>query len=596
MPSATLPAQTSTPVPLAPSQAKRLYGAIHLFCALNNALPHVSNPHTPDDDSIVTTPDDDRALYRCFVNKIAQICDTKHGGDTVTSAMIVQPGQVEYWIASNSRTKTQMAGVKKFLSDEILKVLGSMKGQDLEDEAKVKAVSDSLLKKVIAYCRWRLYKYLRTLVDNIGLCLESCAKDSGAEATMAGRLRELLPIAEAAVASWPHDLLSFTQETYRLLMALKKSHTSSFASFLRLKAPSSENVSKSSPENDSPASPWIKTRHAIGRLHSYTLAIRVFIVARGKWPDLFESPEVIPYPSPAKLPSPLQIKERMCTGKDLLNRLTTDVEVHDAYDFFSPQLQARDFDAGLKNSIKDPKYITTVHAEVTLLSNLRRETLCPSPGREDAHWDFFMEDKFGRYIGCSKPTCMLCDMYFDASPAKVDRRKGHGNLYHRWRVADIIQGSMVNGAVEMLVRERKNVIEEMIKTLKKEVTGLLVERRGWRGSRHDSRATPSDPFGSAVTAAGSVRGGLTEGRLMQAQAGLHGNMGSGSGSVQGRGRRGRLVLEEVEEVEDETDGDQGEYMEGESMEEVSRLMGQLSVTRGRKEEEDDDDDEGGAKL
>lgn len=179
MPSVTLPAQTSTPVPLAPSQAKRLYGAIHLFCALKNALPHVSNPHTPDDDSIVTTPDDDRALYRCFVNKIAQICDTKHGGDTVTSAMIVQPGQVEYWIASNSRTKTKMAGVKKFLSDEILKVLGSMKGQDLEDEAKVKAISDSLLKKVIAYCRWRVYKYLRTLVENIGLCLESCAKDSG---------------------------------------------------------------------------------------------------------------------------------------------------------------------------------------------------------------------------------------------------------------------------------------------------------------------------------------------------------------------------------------------------------------------------------
>nr|CDP29196.1 Putative protein of unknown function [Podospora anserina S mat+] len=568
MPSATLPAQTSTPVPLAPSQAKRLYGAIHLFCALKDALPHVSNPHTSDDDSIVTTPDEDRALYRCFVNKIAQICDTKHGGDTVTSAMIVQPGQVEYWIASNSRTKTQMARVKEFLSDEILKVLGSMKGQDLEDEAKVKAVSDSLLKKVIVYCRWRLYKYLRTLVDNIGLCLESCAKDSGAEVT---------------------------QETYRLLMALKKSYTSSFASFLRLKAPSSENVSNSSPEKDSPASPWIETRHAIGRLHSYTLAIRVFIVARGKWPDLFESPEVIPYPSPAKLPSPLQIKERMCTGKDLLNRLTPDVEVHAAYDFFSPQLQARDFDAGLKNSIKDPKCITTVHAEVTLLSNLRRETLCPSPGREDAHWDFFMEDKFGRYIGCSKPTCMLCDIYFEASPVKVDRRKGHGNLYHKWRVADIIQGSMVNGAVEMLVRERKNVIEEMIKTLKKEVKGVLVERRGWRGSRHDSRATPSNPFGSAVTAAGSVRGGLTEGRLMQAQAGLHGSVGSGSGSVQGRGRRGRLVLEEVEEVEDETDGDQGECMEGESVEEVSRLMGQLSVTRARKEEEDDDD-EGGAKL
>ncbi|KAK0666626.1 hypothetical protein QBC41DRAFT_325447 [Cercophora samala] len=590
MPSATV--STSTLVQLTPSQAKRLYGAIHLFCALKDVLPQSSKPTVSDDESIVTTPDDDRALYRCFVNKIAQICDTKHGGDTVTSAMILQPGQVEYWIASNSRNKGQMAGVKKFLSEDILKELAGLKGRDLADEAKVSAVSEVLLKKVIAHCRWRLHNYVKRLVNNLGPCIESCAKGSDTEVTMAARLRELLPIAQRAVASWPHDIISFTEHTLLLLLTLKKFYTSSFASFLRDKAPPLTDSHSSSPP-----SPWAETRHAIGRFHSYTLAIRVFLAARRKWPDLFESPEVIPYPSPPKLPSPLQIKERMCTGKALLHRLTPDAAVHSAYDSLLPQLQALEFDTRLKEAIKDPKSVTTVHAEVTLLSTLRREVLSPSPGREDAHWDFFMEDKFGRYIGCSKPTCLLCDMYFAAFPVEVHRRKGHGNFYPKWRVADI-EGPQVNGVVEWLVSDRKNVVEEMIKTLRKEVTGVLVERRGLRGSRYDSRATPSDPFGSVVTAAaGSVRGGLTEGRLMQAQVGHLGSDGGVGGSVHGRGRRDRLVLEEVEEVEDENDGGEGECMEGESVEEVDRLMGQLSVSGGRREgEEGDDDDEGGAKV
>ncbi|KAK4173525.1 hypothetical protein QBC36DRAFT_359763 [Triangularia setosa] len=583
MPSATLPASPSTLVQLTPSQAKRLYGVIHFYCALKDALPRLSNPHTSDDDSIVTTPDNDCALYKCFVNKIAQICDTKHGGDTVTSAMIVQPGQVEYWIASNSRNKTQMAGVKKFLSEDILGALKSFGPRDFDDEAKIREISSMLLKKIIAYCRWRLYKYVRGFVANVGPCIDSCAKDSVLEAaTMSTSLRELLPIAERAVDSWPHDIVSFVQETQHLLQALKQAHTSSFASFLRRKAGDDE-------RRDSTASSWSETRHAIGRLHSYTIAVRVFIAARRKWPDLFEFPEVIPYPSPPKSANPFQIKERMCTGKDLLNRLTTDPEVHAAYQTLLPHLQAIDFDTRLKDSIKDPRCVTTVHAEVTLLSNLRKESLCPFSGHEDARLSFFMEDKFGRYIGCSKPTCLLCDYYFDSFPIKVERRPGHGNFYHKWRVADI-QGPVVNPAVERLVNDRKNVIEEMIKKLRAEVRMVLVERKGLRGSRHDSRHTPSDPFESVVTVAGSVRGsGLLENATANGQC----QVGHG-GSVNGRSRVRELILEEVEEVEDENGGGEGEDMEGESVEELGRLMGRFSISGGS--QGDDDDDDGGAKI
>ncbi|KAK4204537.1 hypothetical protein QBC40DRAFT_303419 [Triangularia verruculosa] len=586
MPSAKLPSPTTTLVQLTPSQAKRLYSVIQFYCVLKDALPQPSSANTSDDDSIVSTPDNDRALYKCFVNKVAQICDTKHGGDTVTSAMIVQPGQVEYWIASNSRNKTQMAAVKKFLSDDILAALKSMRAKDLEDETKTREFSSTLMKKIVAHCRWRFYKYVKGLVVNVGACIDSCARDNGLEASMSTRLGKLLPIAERVVATWPHDIISFVQQTHNLLQALEEAYTSSFSSFLRGKA--------GDDERRDTAPPWSETRHAIGRLHSYTIAVRVFIAARKKWPDLFESPEVIAYASPPKLGNPLQIKERMCTGKDLLNRVTTDGEAHAAYQSLLPHFQAIDFDARLKESIKDPKCITTVHAEVTLLSRFHKEVLRPSPGREDAHWTFFMEDRFGRYIGCSKPTCLLCDYYFDSFPIKVDRRPGHGNLYHKWRVADI-QGP-VDPGVERLIEDRKNTIEKMIKKLKDEVTRVLKERRGLKGSKYDSRHTPSDPFGSVVTAAGSVRGhALSDGPSIIGLAQIgHGSVGNGS--VTGRTKFREVILEEVVEGENEDDGNGGECMEGESVEELGRLMGQLGVSGGLRNDEDDDDDEGGAKI
>ncbi|KAK0710562.1 hypothetical protein B0T21DRAFT_79006 [Apiosordaria backusii] len=446
MPSATSRA-TDTDSALLQRQLKRFYNVAFLLFGLKEFFPQKPIPpnHASDDETIVTRLDDDVELYKCFVNKIAQICDIKHGGDT--------PGQ--------------LASVRKFLSDDIFKVLHGMTDEELKNETKVKEISSLLLLKIIAGSRWRIYKYIKDLVANAESCIGSCAMDSSPEVV---------------------------QESHLLLQTLQEAHTSAFKTFLRHKA--------SNDERHNTASPWSDTRHAIGRLHSYTIAVRVIIEARKKWPDLFDSPEIITFPSADKVEAPFTIKERMCTGKDLLNRLTTDPEVHQDYEDLLPHLQTIDFDNRLKNEIKDPEWKTTVHAEVILLSNLRRESLSP----EDGPTRFFMEDKFGKYIGCSKPTCLLCDYYFDSFPIRVDRRKGHGNFYHKWRVADIQgppAGAMViDPVVEKLKADRKETIEEMIKKLRKEVTSVLVERRGLRGSRYDSRHTPSDPFGSVATAGG----------------------------------------------------------------------------------------------
>lgn len=67
-------------------------------------------------------------------------------------------------------------------------------------------------------------------------------------------------------------------------------------------------------------SPWSEVRHALGRLLSYFIAIKVLISARKHWPRLFEDFEVTAIPSSTPLPSPPDIRR---SAKGILNRMTS---------------------------------------------------------------------------------------------------------------------------------------------------------------------------------------------------------------------------------------------------------------------------------
>lgn len=146
-------------------------------------------------------------------------------------------------------------------------------------------------------------------------------------------------------------------------------------------------------------------------------------------------------------------------------------------------------------------------------------------------------------------------MYFEQHPLQVGRRSSHGNLYFRWRVPK---------------DTTKNLVEGVARHLKERVSRAIIQQAGNRGSRYDSRHTPSNPLAS---------------RTSRRSQPLRNNLDAAS----------RVGLVGIDEEGDE-EGDEDE------LEALNDMMDQLAVGSGRAavpalvrqpDDESDDDGDGG---
>lgn len=107
-------------------------------------------------------------LFRSFVYKLAQVCDSERGGDTVTAfAVIKGTGGPEYVFASNKRNAEALLETKKHIGD-IIGFAGSN-----PPNMKPKALKKKILWKVLQFNLPRVKAY----VTNVATYLDECIKD-----------------------------------------------------------------------------------------------------------------------------------------------------------------------------------------------------------------------------------------------------------------------------------------------------------------------------------------------------------------------------------------------------------------------------------
>lgn len=70
----------------------------------------------------------------------------------------------------------------------------------------------------------------------------------------------------------------------------------------------------------------------------------------------------------------------------------------------------------VQNQVKSK---SMTHAELVMLDKISQE--------DDFQFAFGV-----RYIGCSKPSCYLCDLYMKHHPLKLDHGPCHGNIFSNW--------------------------------------------------------------------------------------------------------------------------------------------------------------------
>ncbi len=259
-----------------------------------------------------------------------------------------------------------------------------------------------------------------------------------------------------------------------LLGSIHESYYTTLADYLRTK-------SRADRQGSGVPTPWVELHHAIGRLMSYPLALEFIISARKEWPELFLDFELIPVPSS----QPDQTPSTRRSSQGIMDRLTTVPDVINAFQRQAEFFEEMELDKLIKEKSSYDNFRPYVHAEMILHDAIRRAEAEARVSGEDP-LRFFNEADFGRYIGCSKPSCLACWLWCGSHPSGITIRSTHGNPYLEWAVPSVYAGEAD------ALKERKDTLETVIKGLKNGVTRAITSGSVKRNP-FDSNNSPSNP-------------------------------------------------------------------------------------------------------
>jgi len=242
-------------------------------------------------------------------------------------------------------------------------------------------------------------------------------------------------------------------------------------------------------EREGPNAPWRSLYHTLGCLHSYLSAVKVFFSTFRLWPSLFVDFEVIPVPS-SQPDSHQPVIRKSVSG--ILRRMTSDPGLVELCRSNASSFQMLGIDDKIGRVTQDKTFRPIVYPEVLVDDSIRRSSYFDSlQGPEPC--PFFNEDKFGRYIGSSKRTCLLCSLYFaarsiDSNSVKV--RASHRNLYRNWRLPDVSEHDNTE-----LGKQRSATLERMIIAVRDETAAAIRNRIAVVSFYDSDDSLSNQPFG-----------------------------------------------------------------------------------------------------
>lgn len=164
-------------VPLEPGLSLRFHEAVLFQWCLKEVKYNVESVREPESDDLEShVGKSSRESFRCFVNKLGQICDNELRGKTVTAFAVLQPGEIQYWFASNQRNSEELEQVRVYI-DDILRTLGTTPDDQLD------GVSGTVLDKIVAFNRPVLKEHIKNLTRKewIDFCAGVCEDEGTAE-------------------------------------------------------------------------------------------------------------------------------------------------------------------------------------------------------------------------------------------------------------------------------------------------------------------------------------------------------------------------------------------------------------------------------
>lgn len=107
--------------------------------------------------------------YEKFLCKLAQVCDSAKGGDTITALVALKGCQgPDYLFASNKRKSAELERTKVFLS-ELIGYVG-----DNPEKLALKTLQRKVLGRILEFNFSRLNFYLERLLSSLAVCISYC--------------------------------------------------------------------------------------------------------------------------------------------------------------------------------------------------------------------------------------------------------------------------------------------------------------------------------------------------------------------------------------------------------------------------------------
>ncbi|KIW36439.1 uncharacterized protein PV06_11328 [Exophiala oligosperma] len=386
--------------------------------------------------------DEQSKLWRNFLDQLAFLCDFEKGGDTVTAVAVQRT--VEYPIfslASNSKSRNKAAAHLRWILTSL--------GQIHTTEKTAPQVEDEITNRCIEFSHRRIKVYSAWLVRAIRNATRTTGEVVNAEDAFI--LKEFQQVTD--LESTPHQLCSHahTLRRGRLMEILTIRHV----------AHSHRGV-------------WSDIRHYLGRLGSWSKAVRILILGAATFPQRIENArvEIIGTNGPADLPN----KHHLTDLNGVVKRMVPADQTAMVKQFNQALLEANSVAQVEDRFREEYAHIKPrPHAELLLLEYFHRNGL-----------DFATDD---RYIGCSKPSCYCCHIYMHCHPGRFAPRPCHGNLWIHWAppyplpLAD-------RGAPKNVGRPQEHhtfkMLQEMLVSIRRDLQEQILSRRPKRARLPDS--------------------------------------------------------------------------------------------------------------
>ncbi|KAL7905405.1 hypothetical protein GGI35DRAFT_483529 [Trichoderma velutinum] len=460
-PSSPLDQTDEEPIELSHKVVHRFFEPLMLLLALTQAVRDMATPRPREENINIQ---DLKQLFYAVVNKLCYVCDgiKGDGGKTVTSFVLLKdqkdPEKVHYVFAANRQTYSELQSTESYVRTLLRMVGQAPEGRENQDETR-----HSLLHHVLRFNRSRVLVYLSALRKEAAFCIEQCKEEKTDDNELVAEgLTEILDSAEAGSGKndTEADYIHLCETTIQKLIKIEQSIVG-------------EIIEERALENRMPGHAsmecWAKLLHAIRRILAYQQSVQFFLIAKDRWPRLFEDFTVSFISSSRAVSKPGRNKSY--SAESIVGRMTSTADQIEIFREFVRKLQIFNLDDRIKREFGKPLFNPVVHSEVLLLNWISNQgPVVPSR--------FFNDWK---YIGCSKPMCKLCNYYFDEHRSGVEHRPSHGNLYPSWRVPDVFPHQGQEG-----LSARQTMINRMNERVRRDAFDIVSERSFPSTKRADS--------------------------------------------------------------------------------------------------------------